>query len=104
MKIERSITSLSWIPSDLMAGVGALGMRMHMAHPDDPPPEELGADIPDVVDSLEERTGIERSSDPGISAIETHRHIEIVRLGILNLFTAHSPRHVCSKFAIHAGE
>ena len=45
MRIERSITTVSWIPSDLMEGMGKMATRMKLAHHDPPPPDALGADI-----------------------------------------------------------
>jgi hypothetical protein len=50
MRIERSITSVSWIPSEAMAGLAKLGIRLGIGHNDDPPPDHLGTD-----DDLEAR-------------------------------------------------
>ena len=44
MRIEHSIITVSWIPSDLMEGMGEMATRMKLAHYDQPPPDELGAD------------------------------------------------------------
>jgi hypothetical protein len=52
MRIERSITTVSWIPSDLMEGLGKMATRMKMAHDDPPPPDSLGSDIPAALDEL----------------------------------------------------
>jgi len=52
MRIERSITTVSWIPSDLLGGMGKLATRMKLAHHDPPPPDELGSDVPDALDAL----------------------------------------------------
>ncbi len=52
MRIERSITTVSWIPSDLLEGMGKAATRMKMAHHDPPPPDQLGADVPGAVDQL----------------------------------------------------
>jgi len=52
MRIERSITTVSWIPSDLLEGMGKIATRMKMAHHDPPPPDALGADVPAAVDDL----------------------------------------------------
>ena len=50
--IQRSITSVSWIPSDVMGGIGGLGMTFHMSHVDQPPPDSLGADIDAAIEEL----------------------------------------------------
>jgi hypothetical protein len=44
MRIERSITTVSWIPSDLLEGMGKIATRMKMAHHDPPPPDVIGGD------------------------------------------------------------
>jgi hypothetical protein len=50
--IQRSVTSVSWIPSDMLSGVGRLGTTFHMAHVDQPPPDRLGADIDAAIEDL----------------------------------------------------
>lgn len=52
MRIERSITTVSWIPSDLLEGMGRIATRMKMAHHDPPPPDRLGADLPAAIEDL----------------------------------------------------
>jgi hypothetical protein len=52
MRIERSITTVSWIPSDLLEGMGKVATRMKMAHHDPPPPDSLGADVHAAVEDL----------------------------------------------------
>ena len=52
MRIERSITTVSWIPSDLLEGMGKMATRMKLAHHDPPPPDALGADIQAAIDEL----------------------------------------------------
>ncbi len=52
MRIERSITTVSWIPSDLLEGMGKIATRMKMAHHDPPPPDPLGSDIPASIEDL----------------------------------------------------
>ena len=52
MRIERSVTTISWIPSDLLEGMGKVATRMKMAHHDPPPPDSLGADVHAAVDDL----------------------------------------------------
>jgi hypothetical protein len=41
MRIESSVTSLSWIPSEAIKGMTKLPFEMGVAHYDDPPPEVL---------------------------------------------------------------
>jgi hypothetical protein len=52
MRIERSVTTVSWIPSDLLGGMGKLATRMKLAHHDPPPPDSLGPDVPAALDEL----------------------------------------------------
>ncbi len=52
MRIERSITTVSWIPSDLLEGMGKMAIRMKMAHHDPPPPHSLGPDVHAAVEDL----------------------------------------------------
>jgi hypothetical protein len=40
MRIESSVTSISWIPSEAIAGVTRLPFDLGVAHYDDPPPDE----------------------------------------------------------------
>jgi len=53
MRIEASVTSISWIPSEAITGMGAkLPFETGVAHYDQPPP--------DVVENLEELGGADR--------------------------------------------
>lgn len=52
MRIERSITTVSWIPSDLLEGMGKIATRMKMGHHDPPPPDPLGADVPAAIEDM----------------------------------------------------
>lgn len=42
MRIESSVTSLSWIPSEAVTGMTRLPFEMGVAHYDPPPPDVLG--------------------------------------------------------------
>lgn len=42
MRLERSVTSISWIPSEAMTGPMRLPMDLGIGHYDDPPPDHLG--------------------------------------------------------------
>jgi hypothetical protein len=42
MRIDGSVTSISWIPSEAVKGVMKLPFSVGVAHYDDPPPEMLG--------------------------------------------------------------
>ncbi len=50
MRIESSVTSLSWIPSEAVKGMTKLPFEMGMAHYDPPPPDGLAP--PDDLESL----------------------------------------------------
>jgi cyclic nucleotide-binding protein len=44
MRVESSVTSLSWIPSEAVSGPMKAGFATGLAHYDPPPPAHLGAD------------------------------------------------------------
>jgi hypothetical protein len=50
MRIESSVTSITWIPSDAIEGMAKMPFEMGVAHYDDPPPDKL-----DDLDALRER-------------------------------------------------
>ena len=52
MRIDGSVTSISWIPSEAVKGATKLPFSMGVAHYDDPPPEALDPDA--VVESLQQ--------------------------------------------------
>ena len=52
MRIERSIATVSWIPSDLLEGMGKVAIRMKVAHHDPPPPDSLGSDTAAALENL----------------------------------------------------
>lgn len=53
MRIQGSITSISWIPSEAVKGVMKLPFSVGVAHYDDPPPDALdGAPVGEVLESL----------------------------------------------------
>jgi hypothetical protein len=41
MRIEKSVTSITWIPSEAISGMPRLPFEMGVAHYDDPPPDKL---------------------------------------------------------------
>ncbi len=45
MRIEHSVTSISWIPSTSMKVIGGVAIKVGVAHDDPPPPDELGRDV-----------------------------------------------------------
>ena len=40
MRIESSVTSISWIPSEAVVGVTRIPLEVGVMHYDDPPPDE----------------------------------------------------------------
>lgn len=52
MRIESSITCISWIPSEAVRGLPRLPFSTGVAHYDDPPPEDVGAPDEDRLDAL----------------------------------------------------
>ncbi len=51
MRIQGSVTTLSWIPSEAVSGLATLPFDSGVAHYDAPPPSEIGAAGADI-DSL----------------------------------------------------
>jgi Cyclic nucleotide-binding domain len=41
MRVESSVTSVSWIPSDSVSGMYKAGFAVGVSHPDDPPPDVI---------------------------------------------------------------
>jgi hypothetical protein len=73
MRIESSVTSISWIPSEAVEGLPKLPFTMGVAHYDDPPPDRI--DFIDVMHKadlfreanelkgwIEQRTGRSRTT------------------------------------------
>lgn len=52
MRVEGSVTSISWIPSEAVTGATKLPFAMGVAHYDDPPPESLGEHVVDTLEDL----------------------------------------------------
>ena len=42
MRIESSVTSVTWIPSEAIEGMPKLPFELGVAHYDEPPPDTLG--------------------------------------------------------------
>jgi hypothetical protein len=42
MRIERSVTTISWIPSEAFTGMSRLTEQLGLAHYDQPPPDDIG--------------------------------------------------------------
>jgi Cyclic nucleotide-binding domain len=58
MRIESSVTSLTWIPSDAIEGMTKLPFEMGVAHYDDPPPDTL-----EDLDALRERDAFREANE-----------------------------------------
>ena len=50
MRIDGSVTSISWIPSEAVKGSTKLPFSVGMAHYDDAPPENLGKPLNSIHD------------------------------------------------------
>jgi hypothetical protein len=57
MRIERSITTVSWIPSDSLSGMLKMGETLKVAHHDAPPPDTLGSEPDRLLDELRANDG-----------------------------------------------
>ena len=51
-RVEGSVTTISWIPSEAVEGVVKAGFKLGFTHYDMAPPDELGADIDGSLDEL----------------------------------------------------
>lgn len=52
MRIEQSVTSISWIPSEAIAGMARLPFSFGTFHYDQAPPDDLGPSITDTLETL----------------------------------------------------
>src|SRR5262245_14486171 len=52
MRIERAVTTVSWIPSDSLTGMLKAGEKMKVAHHDEPPPDHLGSPVEQNLEEL----------------------------------------------------
>lgn len=43
MRIEKAVTTISWIPSEALAGLAKVGTKVGVAHDDQPPPDDISA-------------------------------------------------------------
>jgi hypothetical protein len=50
MRVEASVTSISWIPSEAVRGVTKMPFTMGVAHYDEAPPDEIGTDPSTLVE------------------------------------------------------
>src|SRR3954466_13698172 len=41
MRVEKSVTSITWIPSEAISGMPKVPFELGVAHYDDPPPDKL---------------------------------------------------------------
>jgi hypothetical protein len=58
MRIESSVTSITWIPSDAIEGMTKLPFEMGVAHYDDPPPDAV-----EDIDALRERDAFREANE-----------------------------------------
>src|SRR5262245_43571818 len=58
MRIESSVTSLTWIPSDAISGLTKVPFELGVAHYDDPPPDRL-----EDLDALRERDAFREANE-----------------------------------------
>ena len=52
MRVEGSVTSVSWIPSEAVAGMTKGAFKVGFSHYDDAPPDDIGPDIPATLEAL----------------------------------------------------
>ena len=52
MRIERAVTTVSWIPSDSLSGMLKAGEKLRFAHHDEPPPDQIGSPAQPLLEEL----------------------------------------------------
>jgi hypothetical protein len=62
MRVERSITTVSWIPSDSLSGLLKAPELLRVAHHDQPPPDQIGTPPDAALDELREADGFRFSN------------------------------------------
>ena len=78
-RIERTIAAVSWIPSDLLEGMGKAATKMKLAHHDPPPPDHLGDDMHVTLEGL-------RATDGFRFANELRAYIDVDDSGAITDF------------------
>ncbi len=58
MRIEKSVTSITWIPSEAISGMPKLPFEMGVAHYDEPPPDRL-----DDLEALREKDAFHEANE-----------------------------------------
>lgn len=58
MRVEKSVTSITWIPSEAISGMPKLPFEMGVTHYDDPPPDRI-----DSIDELRERDAFREANE-----------------------------------------
>lgn len=58
MRIEKSVTSITWIPSEAISGMPKLPFEMGVAHYDDPPPDRI-----DDLEALREKDAFREANE-----------------------------------------
>ena len=57
MRIERTVTTISWIPSEAFSGVSRVTEQLGLAHHDQPPPDEIGGPDSGELERLRDADG-----------------------------------------------
>ena len=65
MRIDSSVTSISWIPSEAVAGMTKGVFEVGFSHYDDAPPDDIGADIPATLEALRAADRLAVRQPPG---------------------------------------
>jgi hypothetical protein len=52
VRVESSVTSVSWISSEAVTGIADVSFRTGFTHFDEPPPDQLGTDLPGSIEKL----------------------------------------------------
>jgi hypothetical protein len=86
MRIESSVTSISWIPSEAVEGLPKLPFTMGVAHYDDPPPDRIDfIDVMHRADLFREANELKGWIDVEDGKITDYGHTGRGRIGLTRL-------------------
>jgi hypothetical protein len=86
MRIESSVTTVTWIPSEAISGMPKLPFEAGIAHYDDPPPDRL-EDLDELhrADAFREANELRAFIDVDEGKITNHGHLGRALIGVTRL-------------------
>jgi cyclic nucleotide-binding protein len=89
MRVESSVTTVTWIPSEAISGMPKLPFEAGIAHYDEPPPDRL-ADLDELhrADAFREANELRAFIDVDEGEITNHGHLGRALIGVTRLTLA----------------